>query len=240
MGSDREAEYVMALRLEYRSAAHLLEDWQTWVARGTTFVRTEQPLPVGTILRLKLNFPGLVMPLVLSGMVVGARRDAGALGVDVELQFPNAADRDRIADLIRRAAQGDPELCGAQVRLLVVEDNPHVSKLIAEGLREAAKRDFGGRVAFDFEVAADGIEALARLRGGRFDLVITDVYLPNLDGPQLIREVRGHGPAVPILAVSAGGAAARELATKAGCTMYLDKPLRLAELINAIRTLLSL
>jgi CheY-like chemotaxis protein len=230
----------VALRLEYGSAAHLAEDWRRRLAGGFAFVRTEQPLGVGAPLRLKLGFPGLLAPIVLAGVVAKVTRDKSGQGCEVRLDFGGEAERDRVGDIVARAAAGDPELVGRHVRLLVVEDNPHVSQLVTEGLREAARRDFGGRVSFEVELAGDGLEALQLARAGHFDAVITDVYLPNMDGPQLLRELRAHGPHLPVLAMSAGGPTAQAEALAAGCDLFLAKPLRLADLIVAMRSLLGL
>ncbi|HEY3359498.1 MAG TPA: response regulator [Polyangia bacterium] len=239
MSDEPEAD-VVALKLEYRSASHLLDEWRRHLAAGALFVRMDAPLPAGTALRLRLSFPGLRAPIVLAGTAAYERREGGVRGMHVRIAFASPAESDAIAAMLERAAQGDPELCGRPVRLLVVEDNPHVSKLIAEGLREAARRDFGGRVIFEFEVAGDGLEALTRLRAQPFDALITDIYLPNMDGTQLVREIREHGPAIHILAMSAGGPSAKAAALAAGCDLFIEKPLRLADLIVAMRSLLGL
>jgi CheY-like chemotaxis protein len=235
-----EPEDVVALRLEYRSAAHLLEDWRRRLNGGAMFVRTDQALAAGAPLRLKLSFPGLLVPLVVSGTAVAAREEGGHPGVDVRLGFADEAERARVGALIARAAAGDPELCGRLVRLLVVEDNPHVGTLVRDGLRAASRRDFGGRVVFEFDFAGDGVEAVARVRANHYDALITDIYLPNMDGAQLVREIRRHGPALRILAMSAGGPPAKAAALAAGCDLFLEKPLRLADLIVAMRSLLGL
>ena len=127
------------------------------------------------------------------------------------------------------------------IRVVVIDDNPHVIQLVTDGLREGARRELGGGVVFEFVVARNGAEGLAALKQGPFDAVITDIYLPVMDGAQFMRELRGTlGPSLPILAISAGGAAARELAMQAGCNRFLDKPLRLSDLIAALKELLKL
>jgi CheY-like chemotaxis protein len=237
---DDRRETPLTLRLEYRDGLNLLDQWRRNLCQGQTFVRTREALAVGTRLRLKVGFPGLREPLVLLGSVRGARADAGELGVDVAIHFADRAERDRLSARIERAAAGDPELCARLVRILVLEDNPHVGALISSGLTEVARRELRGRVIFEVECVPDGAAGLRALARDRFDVAVCDVYLPVMDGPHFIREVRaGSLPALPILAVSAGGEPAREQALAAGCNLFLAKPLRLTELVGALQRLLK-
>jgi uncharacterized protein (TIGR02266 family) len=240
MPDDRLRETPLTLRLEYRDAANLLDQWRRNLSQGQTFVRTRESLKPGAHLRLKVGFPGLREPIVLLGSVRAPRVEAGEPGVDVAIQFADRAEQERLAARIERAAGGDPDLCARQVRLLVIEDNPHVGALITSGLSEVARRELRGRVVFEIECVGDGAAGLAALARDRFDVAVCDVYLPVMDGAQFIREVRaGKAPGLPILAVSAGGPGAREKAEAAGCDLFLEKPLRLTELVAALRKLVG-
>jgi CheY-like chemotaxis protein len=127
------------------------------------------------------------------------------------------------------------------VRVLLVEDNPHVAELICDGLDGAARRQMQGQVTFIFDVVGDGQMALDRLQQVSPDLIICDVYMPVMDGAQFLRHLRAHPHAskTPVIALSAGGIAAREAAMSAGANVYLDKPIRLNEVLAAANTLLS-
>jgi uncharacterized protein (TIGR02266 family) len=239
MADDRR-EAPLTLRLEYRDGANLADQWRRNLSVGQTFVRTREALAAGTRLRLKVGFPGLREPIILLGAVTAARTDAGEAGVDVAIQFADRAERERLSARIERAAAGDPELCARLVRLLIVEDNPHVGALIGSGLMEMARRELRGRVIFELEHAQDGAAGLRALGRAPFDAAVCDVYLPVMDGPHFIREVRaGATPGLPILAVSAGGEPAREQALAAGADLFLAKPLRLSDLVGALRKLLG-
>jgi CheY-like chemotaxis protein len=126
------------------------------------------------------------------------------------------------------------------IRVLLVEDNPHVAELITDGLDGAARREMAGRVAFLFDVVGDGQKALERLETVDPDLIILDVYMPVMDGAQLLRHVRAREGTkhTPVIALSAGGASAREAAMSAGADVFLDKPLRLNEVLAAATKLL--
>jgi CheY-like chemotaxis protein len=71
-------------------------------------------------------------------------------------------------------------------------------------------------------------------------LIVCDVYMPVMDGATLIQRLRARGVRTPIIALSAGGPPAREAAMLAGADAYLDKPVRLNELLAISRQLLAL
>jgi CheY-like chemotaxis protein len=127
------------------------------------------------------------------------------------------------------------------IRVLLIEDNPHVAELITDGLDGAARRDMGGRITFLFDVCGDGQMALERLKQVEPDLIICDVYMPVMDGAAFLRHLRAHPQAArtPVIALSAGGPAAREAAMGAGADVYLDKPIRLSEVLAAASKLLQ-
>lgn len=136
------------------------------------------------------------------------------------------------------------------VHVLLVEDNPHVAELICDGLEGAARRELGGKVAFTFDLCGNGQLALDRMRKAPPDLIILDVYMPVMDGAQFLRHVRAlqtDGAAgaseqrrVPVIALSAGGPQAREAALTAGADVYLDKPIRLFEVVRQATRLLNI
>ena len=89
----------------------------------------------------------------------------------------------------------------------------------------------------------DGRHALELFAAQPFDLVITDILMPAMDGLEIIRALRRMNPTVPIIAVSAGGLADAELyldlARKLGGTAVLTKPFLPAELCEVARRLLA-
>ena len=77
---------------------------------------------------------------------------------------------------------GDP-VHGASI--LIIDDEPEVASLLAEILEEDAHR---------VETASNGVTALDKLRDGTYDLIISDLKMPHLDGPGLYREVARRHP----------------------------------------------
>jgi DNA-binding response OmpR family regulator len=115
-------------------------------------------------------------------------------------------------------------------RLLVVEDD----EAIAQGLVFNLERK-----GYQVETTADGAEALERIRGARFDLVLLDVRLPSLDGFEVCRRLRQAGDFTPILMLTARGQADDVIfGLKSGADDYVVKPFDLAELLARVEGLL--
>jgi CheY-like chemotaxis protein len=117
--------------------------------------------------------------------------------------------------------------------ILIVDDDPDM-RLYLRG----CLRGLGGAAGTVID-AADGDEALRRVRAGGVDLLVTDVVLPRMDGLQLHRAIRGDAAHVhlPILLISG----APEGAPPPGpADAFLAKPFNAGELLAAVRHLMNL
>jgi len=104
-------------------------------------------------------------------------------------------------------------------RALVVDDEPDIRELLAITL---------GRMNIDVETAGDYSSAVKRLGSEVYDLVLTDMRLPDGDGLDLLEWIQEHRPGVPVAVITAHGnieAAVRAL--KLGAFDFLSKPLDL-------------
>lgn len=243
--SDRQ---LVTLFVEYEGADDLVGDYTENLSSGGTFVATNRELPIGTKINLVLSFPGLLEPISIEGTVRWTRGNLGAGDVIVAgeeagagIQFAPGPARDALAELIGKIAARDPDTVSRLFHLLVVEDNHHVAMLIQDGLRGSARRDFGNGVSFVVRRAEDGRQAVEMLRKEQFDALIIDVYLPVMDGAKVIALARNEMGLVklPIIAVSAGGDTARRVALDAGANIFLDKPMRLRQVIDTIQKLIA-
>lgn len=98
-------------------------------------------------------------------------------------------------------------------------------------------------LGFEVEVASDGEEALAKWKSGKFDFVVTDCHMPNMDGYELARNIRAEEASrnlkkTPIVAVTADAIkGTEEKCIAAGMTGYVTKPVKLVELRDALAEL---
>jgi CheY-like chemotaxis protein len=112
-------------------------------------------------------------------------------------------------------------------RVLVVDDNRDVRQTLPYVLREEG---------YEVEVATNGEEAFKIACRDAFDLVLTDISMPGVDGIELIRLIR-QDPflrALPVVAMTAFGTQRCADARDAGATVCLEKPLRHAELVSLL------
>jgi uncharacterized protein (TIGR02266 family) len=238
----RDTREPVTLFVEYEGADDLVGDFTENLSSGGTFVATNRELPIGTRIHLVLSFPGLLEPISIEGTVRWTRTDGEDGDGGAGIEFASGPSRDQLAAVVDRIRSRDPRTVSRAFRVLVVEDNRHVANLLQEGLRGSSRRDFGGAISFVFRYAEDGRAAVEILRRERFDALIIDVYLPILDGPKVIQQARTELglEALPVIAVSAGGEPARRMALEAGANIFLDKPMRLRQVIDTMQRLLHI
>jgi CheY-like chemotaxis protein len=113
-------------------------------------------------------------------------------------------------------------------RVLVVDDERDVRTLVCHILVDQG---------YEVDSAADGREALEKIRTGAPDLVVLDLMMPEVDGWHVLRELKGVPSAPRVVVLSAFGDAAR--VAEAGAVGFLAKPFRFAQLIDACRRALD-
>lgn len=117
-----------------------------------------------------------------------------------------------------------------KLKVLVVDDTDSVRESLNVGLSSAG---------FDVTTAKDGAEGLAKLAAGRFDVIVTDLWMPEVDGLNLIKRLRAERPELRVFAITGGGPTlsietAGVLAEVWGAEQVFVKPFDEALLVQAI------
>ncbi len=119
---------------------------------------------------------------------------------------------------------------GTPVRVLVVDDEPSLTDLLAMALRYEG---------WEIRTASDGSSALRAAREFRPDAVVLDVMLPDIDGLEVLRRLRADAADIPILFLTAKDAVSDRVAgLTAGGDDYVTKPFSLEEVVARLRGLI--
>jgi two-component system chemotaxis response regulator CheY len=121
------------------------------------------------------------------------------------------------------------------LRALVVDDSLQLRRSLMYALQRLSEI-----VCIE---AGDGAEALKKFQTSHFDIVLTDINMPVLDGLKLVSHIRSDHAfdAVPIVVITTESAEAdRERAMKLGASAYLVKPVKAQEVLDTVKRLLSL
>jgi CheY-like chemotaxis protein len=124
---------------------------------------------------------------------------------------------------------------GITANVLLVEDSPEVSLSVREILNGAGH---------SVDEATNGKEGLDKITSGTYDLVVSDIWMPEMDGIALLKEIRGAGNDVPVVVISGGAPNApltytAPLASTFGANAVIYKPFEKEELLKTIDAVMS-
>jgi uncharacterized protein (TIGR02266 family) len=230
----------LLLKVQYPDMDDFLHDCTENVSRGGTFIFSEKDWNIGDRIKLVLSFPGLLKPVDLMAEVTWKRRDS-VKGIGVKFLFDEfPGTREKLEQLLEAIENKEEAVLARKYKILVAEDNPFIQKLLKEGIEGYSSKKFIDSVMFLFLEANSGYEGLNILEEGKVDLIICDLYLPILDGFEMIRRVKSRFPKLPIIAVCAGDEESGRRAIKLGADIFLHKPLVLSRLFSTICALLKI
>ena len=124
---------------------------------------------------------------------------------------------------------------GRELHALVVEDSPPMRKMIVFSLSRIRE--------LRIVEADDGVDALRRIAATKFDIKLTDINMPILDGLKLVKRLRADEAyrGVPIIIITAEGAEEdRQRALALGANAFITKPIQSSQIIALVRDVLSL
>lgn len=116
----------------------------------------------------------------------------------------------------------------SKASILVVDDDATLRHLLVDTLSS---------IGYETDSAADGIEALGKLKDGKYDLMISDIRMPGVDGFGLLKRVRRRYPDLPVLFIT--GYPSPELIGRASPDGFLAKPFRISRIETLIEESLS-
>ena len=116
------------------------------------------------------------------------------------------------------------EIHAEAMKILVVDDEALVRDIVRKGLSK-----MGG---YDVEVAQNGLEAIEKMERDVFDLVLTDLKMPEMDGIELLKTIKGTRPEMMVILMTAYGSIETAVeAMKMGANDYITKPVDFNDLL---------
>ncbi len=117
------------------------------------------------------------------------------------------------------------------VKILLLEDEVNVASVLQVVLREAG---------YEVMWANTGQQAVELLARTAFDLLVADLYLPDMDGLEVVRLARSQRPPVPVIVITGYSSVSSAIAAlRLGTADYLEKPFTEQEIIDCIRRVLA-
>ena len=119
-------------------------------------------------------------------------------------------------------------------RVLIIDDEPTILLMMKKMIE---------RAGYEVDLASNGLNGIAMLEKGNFNLVITDIIMPEKEGLEIISELRRDYPDIKIIAISGGGRLSPEgylvSADLLGADRVLKKPFEKKDLVGAIDNLIG-
>lgn len=119
-------------------------------------------------------------------------------------------------------------------KVLLIDDEPAILLMLKKMVE---------RAGYEVDMASNGIEGINLLNKYSFDLVITDIIMPEREGLEIIAELRRDQPGVKVIAISGGGRLSPEgyleSANLLGADIVFKKPFSQKDMVKAIKSLLE-
>src|SRR5262249_15173369 len=123
----------------------------------------------------------------------------------------------------------------AEYSCLVVEDSPMMRQLLVFALSRVK--------SLRVTEADDGVDALRKLASARYDIIVTDINMPIMDGLKLVKRVRSdpvHKEPPIVIIPTEGSKEERQRALQRGANAYITKPIQAPQVISTVKELLRI
>jgi CheY-like chemotaxis protein len=186
------------------------------ILMGVGSVATEMPLA-----------PSPRIGLSLTGIIVSALPEAGQ--PPIALIYSRGYEDINPEELLKRRPMVSESPAPAAASILLVDDSDEIRGMVARILEQEG---------YEVGQAANAREAVSLIDHLRPDLVITDIFMPEGDGFELMREIRDRNPRLPVIVMSGGaqipGLNFLDVADRFGAAVILSKPFRRGQLLDAV------
>jgi two-component system, chemotaxis family, chemotaxis protein CheY len=116
-------------------------------------------------------------------------------------------------------------------KVLIVDDSEYMRAVVSQAVE---------LIDLEHGEAENGLRALEKLKTDKYDLLITDINMPEMDGLSLIKETRKLDENIPILVLTTESEdATRKEAMQAGANSWITKPFEASQILNIIKELLD-
>ncbi|MBS1503380.1 MAG: response regulator, partial [Bacteroidetes bacterium] len=188
---------------------------------------------------IRSRFPGIHIILLSSVGNEQSRAEAHLFNVILNkpakhhLLYKHIVDQLKDGKMVKEAQPVKPELSSDfahhhPLEILIAEDNPINQKLTVHILSKMGYRP---------DVACNGHDAIEMAAKKRYDMILMDVQMPEMDGLEATRFIRAHMTEQPVIVAMTANAMPedREICLKAGMNDYLSKPMKLADVIAVLQ-----
>lgn len=119
-------------------------------------------------------------------------------------------------------------------KILLIDDEPTILSMMKKMVEKAG---------YNADMASNGVEAMELIENNSYDLVITDIIMPEKEGLEIISEIRKHHSSIKVIAISGGGRLSPEeylqSAKYLGALKVLKKPFAQQDFLSAIKELIG-
>jgi phosphate regulon transcriptional regulator PhoB len=172
-------------------------------------------------------FSGVIIALIVSPLILPPQQK----GFDKKRRIDNN-DYHQPGKTMTVLPPGEPIYTMTAEKILIIDDEPDIIELVSYNLKKAG---------YSVVSAADGEEALSRVREDRFDLIVLDLMLPGIHGMELCRIFRNNEKTahIPIIMLTAKGEETDKIqGLETGADDYMTKPFSPKELIARVKAVL--
>jgi PAS domain S-box-containing protein len=147
-------------------------------------------------------------------------------GTTFTLEFPPCT-----GEVVRHGEVAAAPRLGRPGRILVIDDEPPIAELLGDALSGEGHR---------VELAGSGQEGVRKAQGAEFDLVLTDLGMPDMSGWEVVHRIHADTPELPVVLVTGWGSTiSEEEAERGGVAAVVHKPFEIKDLLHTTTTILS-